>query len=125
MLYAIYLAVGIVTGVMAGIFGVGGGIVLIPILAYFFGFAQHRAQGVSLVALLLPTGILGAIEYYKKGFISPMDVRVGLIIAVGLFIGIYFGARIVAQPAINDVLLRRLFGGLLFLVSIRMIFWGR
>jgi len=123
MLYAIYLAVGIVTGIMSGIFGVGGGIVLIPILAYFFGFAQHRAQGVSLVALLLPTGILGVIEYYRKGFISPMDVRVGLIIAVGLFIGIYFGARI-AVP-INDVLLRRLFGGLLLLVSVRMIFWGR
>lgn len=123
MLYAIYLAVGIVTGIMAGIFGVGGGIVLIPILAYFMHMAQHRAQGVSLVALLLPTGILGVIEYYKKGFISPSDVAIGLAIAVGLFIGIYFGARI-AVP-INDVLLRRLFGGLLLLVSVRMIFWGR
>jgi hypothetical protein len=120
MLYAIYLAVGIVTGIMAGIFGVGGGIVLIPILAYFMHMAQHRAQGVSLVALLLPTGILGVIEYYKKGFISPSDVAIGLAIAVGLFIGIYFGARI-AVP-INDVLLRRLFGGLLLLVSVRMIF---
>jgi hypothetical protein len=123
MLYAIYLAVGIVTGIMAGIFGVGGGIVLIPILAYFMHMAQHRAQGVILVALLLPTGILGVIEYYKKGFISPSDVAIGLAIAVGLFIGIYFGARI-AVP-INDVLLRRLFGGLLLLVSVRMIFWGR
>lgn len=116
MSYLFYLAVGIVAGILGGMIGAAGGVVIVPALVYLFHYTQHKAQGTSLVALLLPVGLLGAYEYWRMG---NADIKVGLIISVGLFVGAYLGARI-ATP-IPDDLLRRIFGLFFLLISVKMI----
>lgn len=62
----IYIIIGIAAGTLSGLFGIGGGIIIIPALMFLQGFSQLKAQGTSLVAMLPPVGILAFIEYYKK-----------------------------------------------------------
>ena len=108
--------VGLFAGVISGLFGVGGAVVIIPGLVLIARLPQHTAHGTSLAALLLPVGILGALEYYKRG---QVNIAYAAIIAVGLLIGAYFGARLAGS--ISDVMLRRAFGGFLLLVSARLL----
>jgi len=108
---------GIVAGIVSGFFGVGGATVITPILIYFFGMSQHRAQGTSLTALLLPVGFLAFLQYYKNG---NADVRLGLVIALGLFIGGLIGGAI-AQKA-DPTLLRKAFAVFLILIGIQLFF---
>lgn len=109
--------VGLGVGVLSGIVGVGGGIILIPILVYFYGFSQHMAQGTSTAMLLPPIGILAAYTYYKNGFV---DVRAASLICAGFVFGGLFGARIAV--GVSNESLRRGFGVVLMLISARMIF---
>src|SRR5207248_5206730 len=76
--------IGLVAGVVSGLFGVGGAIVIIPGLVLVAKLPQHTANGTSLAALLLPVGLLGAWEYYRRG---QVNVSYAAIIAVGLFFG--------------------------------------
>jgi uncharacterized protein len=111
-----YLILGTVAGVLAGFFGVGGGIVIIPALIWIFHMNQHEAQGVSLAALVLPVGILGALAYYRA---HPFPIRPALFIALGIFLGSYLGGYVAQYvPAKN---LRVAFGGLLILAGAKMI----
>jgi len=96
-------------GVMSGLLGVGGGMLLVPLLILLFHFDQHRAQGTSLVALVLPTGLLAFLNYAHAG---KVDWRVGLLLMPGVFLGGIAGGR-VAQP-ISPRLMRGLFAALLF-----------
>lgn len=112
------ICTGLLAGVLSGIFGIGGGVVIIPILVLLLKFKQSTASGTSLVALLLPVGLLGVIQYTKAGKISSEHIRYGLLIASGLFVGTYFGALIAAQ--LPEILLRRGFALLLIGVAIRM-----
>ena len=112
----LYFLVGIFAGVLSGLLGIGGGTVIIPALVYIFGYSQHKAQGTSLVALLLPVGLLGVIKYYKEG---DVNLSMGLVIALGLFIGAYFGA--LAAGKISDILLKRIFGAFFLILALRML----
>lgn len=112
-----FVLLGLVVGVLSGMVGVGGGIILVPALIYFYGFSQLTAQGTSTAMLLPPIGFLAAYTYYKHGYV---DVRATVLICAGFIFGGLFGAKIaVALP--KDVL-RRGFGVILLLVSARMIF---
>src|SRR5258708_40111492 len=64
------LAVGLVAGVCAGMFGIGGGLIIVPALLYFFKMTELQSIGTSLAALILPVGLLGAAEYYRNGYIN-------------------------------------------------------
>ena len=112
------LLVGLVTGVFAGVFGVGGGVILVPILVLLFKYSQQAASGTSLVALLLPVGLLGVLEYHKTGRLSGGQIKLGLFIAVGLFFGTYFGARIGA--ALPTQILQKSFSVFLILIAVRL-----
>lgn len=112
------IGAGFFAGIMSGIFGIGGGIILVPILVLLLKFKQQTASGTSLVALLLPVGILGVIEYMKAGKISYEHIRYGLVISLGLFVGVYFGARLAVN--LPDLLLRRGFAVLLLALAVRM-----
>ena len=112
----LYFVLGIFAGVLSGLLGIGGGTVIIPALVYILGYSQHKAQGTSLVALLLPVGLLGVIKYYKEG---DVNLVMGLIIAFGLFIGAYFGALIAVK--VPDVLLKRIFGVFFLILALRML----
>jgi uncharacterized membrane protein YfcA len=113
----ITLLIGFVVGVFSGIVGLGGGILFVPALVWLLGMNQHKAQGTSLGALLLPVGLLAFLEYYRKG---NADIRVASLLAVGFFIGGYFGGA-TAQD-ISELWLRRIFAGSLLLIGARMLF---
>jgi len=111
---------GIVAGILSGLFGIGGGIILVPCLVLFFGYSQQAASGTSLVALLLPVGFFGVYEYYKAGKISGEHIKLGLIIAIGMFLGAYVGARMAV--GLSPTVLRRSFAVFLALVSLKIWF---
>ena len=119
MMFIIMIALGISAGVLSGIFGIGGGVLIVPTLTFLFRVPQQTASAMSLVALLLPVGSLGVWEYYRSGKLSIEQMGYGLLIAMGILIGTYIGARL-ALP-ISEVVLKKGFAILLFLVSLR--FW--
>lgn len=107
---------GIAAGTVAGLFGVGGGILMVPVLVLAFGKDQHLAQGTSLAAMI-PLAIAGALRYGVKG-------NVDWIAAAGLAIGAVVGITFLGVPfaeAIKAPLLRKLFGALMMFVGLRMI----
>jgi uncharacterized membrane protein YfcA len=118
MEYTLLIAIGIMIGIFSGLLGIGGAIILIPILVYGFGYTQVQATGTSLVALLLPVGALGVWQYYKSGLIQNQNIKVGLIVAVGMFAGTFIGARIL--PLIPADVLKKAFAIFLVLVAIKM-----
>jgi uncharacterized membrane protein YfcA len=112
--------IGIAAGLLSGMFGVGGGIIIVPALVLILGMSQHSATATSLVALLLPVGILGIMEYYKAGKISVENIWIGLIIAAGLFAGAYFGAKIAGT--LSGEFLRKAFAVFIGIVAFRLWF---
>jgi uncharacterized membrane protein YfcA len=105
------IAIGVVAGVLSGIFGIGGGVVIVPALIYLAGFRQHQATGTSLAVLLPPIGIAAAYEYYRHG---NVDIRAAGIIAAGVLVGGWLGAVVANRVA--GPYLRLAFG--LFVVSL-------
>jgi len=110
-----FLLIGLMAGVLSGMFGIGGGIVIVPALVFVASMAQKTATGTSLGALLLPVGALGAWQYYKAG---TLDTRAALLIAPGLLVGALIGAKIALQLPTRD--LQRAFAVFLVLVAGRM-----
>jgi len=108
------VALGIAAGVLAGLAGVGGGIIIVPVLVFLFGFTQLKAQGTSLAVLLPPIGIMAAIAYAKRG---EVNWRAAALIAGGLVLGSIFGAKIAL--GLPQATLKKIFGGILFLASLR------
>lgn len=109
-------AIGLGAGIVSGLFGVGGAIVIIPGLVLLAKLSQHAANGTSLAALLLPVGLLGTLEYYRRG---EVNIPYAIVIAAGLFFGALLGAKLAGS--VSDTTLRRAFAGVLMLVSIRML----
>ena len=105
--------VGCVVGVAGGLFGVGGGILLVPLLVLLFRFEQHEAQGTSLVALVPPTGLLGFLNYYHAG---QVDWMVGLLIMPGVFIGGMLGSKFAQM--LSPRRMRQVFAGFLLVMGI-------
>jgi len=112
----IILLIGLSAGLVSGALGVGGGIIIVPALIFFLGFSQHMAQGTSLAILLLPTGILAVLHYYRNGYV---DFKVALILMILFVIGAYLGSLLSVN--LPDKVLRRIFGIFMLLVSIKMI----
>jgi uncharacterized membrane protein YfcA len=111
------LLVGLLVGMVSGVVGIGGGVLFIPALVYLLGMSQHKAQGTSLGALLLPVGLFAFLEYYRKG---NADLHVALLLAAGFLVGGYFGA--VGAQHIPELWLRRIFALTLIAVGGRMWF---
>ena len=105
-------AAALLCGVAAGLFGVGGGVLLVPLLVLLFGFSQHRAQGTSLIALVPPTGLLAFLAYSKEGYVSW---RVGLELLPGMFVGSIFGGNL--AESLKPRRMRQAFAGLLFVLG--------
>lgn len=109
------IATGLIMGIMSGLMGVGGGIILIPILVLGFGITQHLAQGVSL-AVIIPTAISGLITFHRKGLVNYPMAR---LLALGAVVGALCSASYVHY--IPAVLLKKLFGAGLAIIGIRML----
>jgi uncharacterized membrane protein YfcA len=113
----ILLVVGLCSGMLSGMVGVGGGIIIVPCLVYFLGYSQLMAQGTSLAVLLLPAGILAVMNYYKGGYIN---IPATLIIVATFVIGGFIGSKI--SISMDQVNVKKIFAVLLLLVSIKMFF---
>ena len=116
MNYLLVALLGLVAGVISGLFGIGGAVLIIPGLVLLLKMSQHAANGTSLGALLLPVGLLGFLQYYKRG---EVNLAYAGIIAAGLFLGALLGAKLAGT--ISDQSLRRAFGVLLLLVSVKLL----
>lgn len=112
----LFIALGVAVGAFSGLVGVGGGILVVPALIYGFGFSQLTAQGTSTALLLPPIGLFAAYTYWKNGYV---DVRAASLICLGFVVGGYFGAKLVI--ALPKDVVRRLFGGFLLIVSIKLL----
>ena len=110
------ILIGIASGIFAGFFGVGGGIIMIPLLIFIFNHSQHMAQGTSLAAMIPPIGILATYKYWKEG---NANLKVALFIALGFVFGAYFGAYF--ANFIPTKYLKKIFGIFLLIISLRLI----
>jgi uncharacterized membrane protein YfcA len=108
--------IGVITGIMAGLLGIGGAIIMIPALVYILGLSQHMAQGTSLAVMLPPIGILAAYNYWKAG---QVNLKFALILAIAFIIGSYFGSKLALN--IPQSILKKIFGILLLLAAARML----
>lgn len=116
-LWLIFVLIGLLGGIAAGLFGVGGGIVIVPALIYWAGFSQHKATGTSLAVLLPPIGLAATIEYYRHG---NVDIRAALILAVTMFVGSWLGAFIANKVAGPH--LRLIFGIFVLVLGLYLIY---
>jgi uncharacterized membrane protein YfcA len=99
-------------GVAAGMVGIGGGVLLVPLLSLLFGFSQHRAQGTSLIALIPPTGLLAFLAYWKTGYV---DLHTGALLIPGVFVGGILGGMLARK--LNPRRMAEVFAGLMFLLG--------
>jgi hypothetical protein len=114
------LSIGLIAGILSGMFGIGGGLVIVPALLLVLKLKEFEAIGTSLAALIPPVGLLGAIEYYRNGHIN---MKYAALIAFGLFVGAYFGAKLTL--GLSPLLVRRLYAGFLIVVAGRMLIFGK
>jgi uncharacterized membrane protein YfcA len=111
----ILVAIGVGAGILSGTFGIGGGIIIVPLLVFLAKFSQKMATGTSIAVFVLPVAILGAISHYRAG---NVNIKASLIIAGGLFVGSWLGAQV--SLGMSDSLLKRAFAVLLVAVAARM-----
>src|SRR5262249_11499631 len=114
-----FLLAGMAGGIGSGLFGIGGGIVLVPIFGLLLGFDQHKSQGTSLVALIPPTGLFAVIEYAKSAYVSCVT---GVRLVPGLFVGGILGAKLAKR--LDPRRMRQVFALLLFLLGAWQAFGG-
>lgn len=115
MTMLLLLALGLAAGVLSGLFGIGGGVIIVSALVVVARWPILQATGTSLGALLLPVGLLGAMEYHRRGL---LDVKASALIALGIFLGVWFGARMAFGTA--PATLQRMFAVFLVIMAARM-----
>ena len=117
-LIAFIVVAGVVVGVLSALFGVGGGLIMVPFIVLLLDRSQHLAEGTSLV-VIVPTAIAGVIAHWRNGFVSP---REALLLALGGVVGGYLGASIALGTSGGT--LRLLFGVFLAAMGLRNVWQG-
>lgn len=112
------IAIGVLAGIFSGFMGVGGGVVMIPLLMLFLQFDQHQAQGMSLAVLALPVTFIAAYTYHKTGY--PVDWKYALLIAIFFVVGGYLGSKIAVK--IDQTILKKIFALVLVLAAFKLFF---
>lgn len=112
----ILLVIGLAAGLLSGLLGIGGGILIIPMLVGFLGYTQKDAQGTSLGLLLLPIGILAVLNYYKAGHVNIKAVGMMVITFV---IGSYISSKIAIN--IDDNILKKIFAVFLMIYALKLL----
>jgi uncharacterized membrane protein YfcA len=111
------ILLGLLSGFLSGLIGIGGAVIIIPALVFLFGFEQHLAQGTTIALMVLPIGLFAAINYYQKGMV---DLKTALFISLGFIIGGYLGSLLALQ--ISTLALKRILAGVLVLIAIKLLF---
>ena len=112
----ILICIGLITGMLSGLIGIGGGIIIVPMLL-IIGLTQQQAQGTSLAVMLPPIAILAVYNYHKAG---QIEWKYALIISAFFIVGSYFGSKLAIS--IDAKILKKIFGAVLLLVAAKMIF---
>ena len=110
-----WIALGVGAGTMGGLLGVGGGLVMIPVMVSAFGLTQHQPHGTSLAVMLPPVGALAVWRYYAAGHVR-LDMAAW--ICVGFIVGGLLGAQL--ANSLSALWLRRVFGVFLLAVSVHL-----
>ena len=113
----LYIILGLIAGTLSGMFGIGGGTILIPGLVFLAGLSQHEAQGTTLAIMLLPIGLLAVMRYYHSGHVR---FDVAAFICAGFLIGGLLGANIAV--GLPNIILKKAFGIFLMIVAVYTIF---
>ncbi len=113
----LYLLLGLVAGFLSGMIGIGGGVLIVPVLVFGFGMSQHLAQGTTLALLVPPIGLLAAWIYYKQGYV---DLKIATFICVGFFIGGLMGAKL--ATSLSNTVMEKVFGGAILAIALKMLF---
>ena len=108
-------AIGTAAGLFSGLFGVGGGTVIVPLLLLWLGFGEREATGTSLAAIV----VIAAVAAAAQGVYGNVHVEEGLLVGVPAIGGVVAGAWL--QQRIPPLLVSRLFAGVLVLVAIDMV----
>ena len=112
----LFLAIGLGAGILSGVFGIGGGIVIVPALIYLAKFPPQQAVGTSLAALVVPIGAaIGAVTYYRAGH---LEIRAALLIVLGMAIGAMLGSQIATH--VDATLLKKGFAVLMVVMAVKM-----
>ncbi len=112
----ILLIIGALAGTVSSFLGIGGGLVIIPMLIMLLNYSQKTAQGTSLALMLPPIGILAVINYYKAG---NVNISHAMVIAIGFLIASYFASKLAIQ--ISDNYLRKIFALFLLLYGAKLL----
>lgn len=113
------LAIGLTAGLLAGLLGIGGGVVMVPAMVLIMGLDQHVAQGTSLL-VIIPAAALGSFTHHRHGRLALRDAAA---MAVGGVLGAVLGS--VTALSLDDQLLRRLFAILILAVAVRLLMTRR
>lgn len=117
MVWLFLIGLGLLAGAISGLIGIGGGVIVLPALVFFFGFSQKVAQGTTLALLIPPIGIFAVATYYRHGWVN---ISAAIFIVVGFMLGSLLGARYVSH--LSNTTMTRVFAVFLILVAIKMLF---
>lgn len=112
----ILLIIGALAGIVSALLGIGGGLIVIPLLVLFLNYSQKSAQGTSLALMLPPIGILAVINYYKAG---NVNITHALIMAIGFLVASYFASIFAVK--LEDTYLKKIFAVFLILYAIKLL----
>nr|WP_041252279.1 sulfite exporter TauE/SafE family protein [Flavobacterium indicum] len=110
------IIIGILAGVLSGLVGVGGGVIMVPLMVLFFGMTQHQAQGTSLAVLAVPVTAVAVYNYYQEGHIN---VKFALIIAVFFVLGSIIGSKFAIS--LDQKTLKKIFAIILIVIAGKML----
>lgn len=113
----ILIMLGLATGILSGVIGIGGGIIIIPVLVFFFNMTQQNAQGTTLAMMVPPIGILAAYTYYKAGFV---DMKIAGLLCIGFFFGGLIGAKLAIL--LPSAILKKVFSVIIMIIAVKMFF---
>ena len=114
------MLIGLAAGLAAGVFGIGGGILMVPLLVLLLSLPQQSASAISLVVILLPVGLPAILQYWHAGKLQPEHLKIAALLGLGVVVGSYFGAKLSLQ--LPEMVLRKLFAVLLVAVALKMWF---
>jgi len=110
------LLVGLVAGILSGLFGIGGGVIIVPALVMMFGLSQQTAQGTTLAMLSIPVSLVAALNYTKAGMVSW---KFAVILAIGFVIGGFFGSKFAV--GIDGAVMKKMFAILMIILAVKML----
>lgn len=111
----VLLILGLIAGLMSGFLGIGGGIIIIPVLVYILGYSQQNAQGTSLGLLLPPIGLLAVLNYHKAGFVN---IKAAAIMCVTFIIGSYISSKLAVD--LPEAILKKVFATFLLFYALKL-----